>query len=101
MFVNSTALSKLKDFSSLAVTYTAEVIISWNKSSAVAEMGDRAKARWVKKWGVLCPLSVGGAGSPSNTLSPNPRPTSTPSGILINPTVWPEYTNVTDKTDRG
>jgi len=26
--------------------------------------------------------------------------TSVPSFILIHPTVWPQYTNVTDKTDR-
>ena len=30
----------------------------------------------------MCPL-LGGAGSPSNTMSPGPRPTSAPSGILI------------------
>jgi len=41
--------------------------------------------------GVLCPL-LGGAGSPSNTISPGPRPTSVPSGILNNPTVWPQQT---------
>ena len=42
-----------------------------------------------------------GAGSPSNTMSAGPRPTSVPSGILIHPTVWPQYTNVTDRqTDR-
>ena len=27
-------------------------------------------------------------------------PTSVPSGILIHPTVWPQYTNVTDRQDR-
>ena len=43
------------------------------------------------------PLSVGGAGSLSNTLSLGPRPTSVPSSILIQPTVWPHYTNVTDR----
>jgi len=37
-----------------------------------------------------------GAGSPSNTMWPGPRPTSIPSGIFIHPTVWPQYTNVTD-----
>ena len=31
-----------------------------------------------------------GAGSPSNTMWPGPRPTSLPSGILIHPTVWPQ-----------
>jgi len=39
-------------------------------------------------------------GSPSNTMWPGPRPTTLPSGILIHPTVWPQYTNVTDRTDR-
>jgi len=47
------------------------------------------------------PLSVGGeAVSPSNTMSPGPRPTSVPSGTLIHPTVWPQYTNVTERADR-
>ena len=68
-----------------------------------------------------------GAGSPSNTMSPRPRPTSLPNAILIHPapqqtwaekwgvcpfggegagsntmwpTVWPQYTNVTDRQDR-
>jgi len=39
----------------------------------------------------------GGAGSPSNTMSPGLRPTSVLSGILIHPTAWPQYTNVTDR----
>jgi len=43
-------------------------------TNAVAEMGDRAKAKWAEKWGAADPLSVGGAGSPSNTMSPGPRP---------------------------
>jgi len=38
------------------------------------------------------PLSVGGAGSTSNTMSPGLKPTSIPSGILIHPAVWPQYT---------
>ena len=38
------------------------------------------------------------AGSPSNTVLPGPRPTSMPSFILIHPTFWPQYTNVTDRT---
>ena len=42
----------------------------------------------------------GRTGSPSNTMWPGPRPTSVPSGILIYPTVWPQYANVTDRTDR-
>ena len=45
------------------------------------------------------PLWVGGPGSPSNTMSLGPRPTSVTSGILVHETVWPQYTRVTD--DRG
>ena len=47
-------------------------------------------------WG-LCPFGEGGAGSPSNTMWPGPRPTCVPSFILIRQTVWPQYTNVTDR----
>jgi len=72
-----------------------------NKSSAVAEMGDCARAKWAEKGGAAVPLSVGGAGSPSNTMSPGLRPTSLPSGILIHPAVWPQYTNVTDRQDNS
>ena len=46
------------------------------------------------------PFGEGGAGSPSNTIWPGPRTTCKPSIILIHPTVWPQYTNVTDRTDR-
>ena len=41
-----------------------------------------------------------GAGSPSNTMWPGLRPTCMPSFILIHPTVWPQYTDVTDRQDR-
>jgi len=34
----------------------------------------------------------GVAGSPSNTMSPEPRSTSVPSGILIHPAVWRQQT---------
>jgi len=47
-----------------------------------------------------CALLMGGDGSTSNTMSPGQRPASIPSGILIHPTVWPQYTNVTDRQDR-
>jgi len=40
--------------------------------------------------GGLCPFFWGGAGSPSSTKSPGPRPTSKPSGILVHPAVWPQ-----------
>ena len=46
-----------------------------------------------KVGGGCCALfSVRGAGSPSNTMSLGPRPTSLPSGILIYPAVWPQQT---------
>jgi len=53
-----------------------------------------------KSGGAAVPLSVGEYGSPSNTVSPGPRPTSVLSGILNHPTVWPQYTNVTDTQER-
>jgi len=40
----------------------------------------------------------GGAGSPSNTMWPGPRPTCMPRFTLIQPTIWPHYTNITDRT---
>jgi len=137
-----------------ALVYSPENRQKDNKSSAVAEMGDRlatidmrrkvggvccaplhwggrswvpmqhnlawAEAYLHTKWhldsssclatidmggkvgeGLLCPFLVGGAGTPSNIMWPGPRPISVPSGILIHPTVWPQYTNVTDRhTDR-
>ena len=46
------------------------------------------------------PLWEGGAGSPTNTMWPGLRLTSMPSFILIDPTIWPQYTNATDRTDR-
>ena len=60
------------------------------------------------KVGAAVPLSVKGAGSPSNTMLPGPSPTFVPSGILIHTTVWPQYVNVTirqtaqrDRQDMG
>jgi len=75
-----------------------------NKCSTVAEMGDRL-ATIDMAWKVggcyaLCPFRWG-SWSQCNTMLHGPRPTSIPSGIMINPlTVWPQYTNVTDKIDR-
>ena len=46
----------------------------------------------------LCPFE-GGAGSPSNTLWPGPRPSSLPIDILIHAAVWPQQTWATDYTD--
>jgi len=63
-----------------------------NKSSAVAEMDGHNRYGPKSAGGADVPLSVEGAGSPSNTMSPGPRPTSVPSGILMHPAFWPQYT---------
>ena len=71
-------------------------------------MGDRvatidiwAETTWAESEGLLCALPWGKLGpQSSNAVSPGPRPISVPSGILIHPTVWPPYTNVTNRTDR-
>ena len=54
-------------------------------SSTAAEMGDRLATIDMgrKVGGTAVPLSVEGAGSPFNTITPGLRPTSVPSGILI------------------
>ena len=60
-----------------------------NKSSAVAEMGDRGHNRHGPKRRGCCTHFAGEAGSPSNTMWPGPRSTSVPSGVFIHPAVWP------------
>jgi len=63
-----------------------------NKNSAVAETGDHSVTidMGQKVGGAAVPLSPGGAGSPSNTMSPWTWPTSVQSGILIHTAVWPQ-----------
>jgi len=51
----------------------------------------------LKIGGELCPFEGRETGSPCNTMWPGPRPTSVPSFTLIHPTVWPQYTNITDR----
>ena len=78
-----------------------------NKCSAVAETDDRlATIDMGRK--VRVAVHLRGAGSPSNTMSPGPRPTCTPSCVLIYPTVChntPTYhagqTGQTDRQDNG
>jgi len=41
-----------------------------------------------ENWQALCPFGEGVAGSPSNTMWPGPRPTCTPSFILIRRSVF-------------
>jgi len=67
--------------------------VKFNKSSAVAQTGDH--------WATIdMGRKEGGCWAPCNTMWLGPRPTLVPSFILIHPTVWPQYTNVTDSTDR-
>ena len=68
-----------------------------------AEVYFRTKGR-VHPSSHLAPIDIGqklggwhaffleAAGSPSNTKSPEQRPTSIPSGILVYPAVWPQRT---------
>jgi len=73
-----------------------------NTSSAVAEIGNRlATTLHGRKVAELLRPFPWKAESPSNAIPPGPRPTSVPVGILIHPTVWPQYTNVTDRQDNG
>ena len=70
------------------------LILSTNKSSPVAEMGDRlATIDMGRKagGGLLCHFfRGGGAGFPCNTMWPGLRPTPVPSGILIHAAIWPQ-----------
>jgi len=84
------------------VTATKRKTCIANKSSAVDQIGDRlATIDMGRKSGGVPPFfgGGGGAGSPSNTMWPEPMPTSVPSFILVHPTVWPQYTSITDSTD--
>jgi len=58
-----------------------------NKSSAVAEMVNRATIDMGLKEGDAVRLSRS-AGNPSNTMWPARRSTSVPSGVFIHPAVW-------------
>ena len=60
-----------------------------NKSSAVAEMGDRGHNRHGPKGGGAVPLSCS-VENPSNTMWPAPMSTSVLSGVFIHPVVWPQ-----------
>jgi len=70
----SHALSRSVVQNAILNTFSRYSLLAAMLTNAVAEMGDRAKAKWAEKWGAADPLSVGGAGSPSNTMSPGPRP---------------------------
>jgi len=59
-----------------------ELSSCWDGQMCQSKMGQ-------KVWGAAVPLSVG-SWVPSNTMSPQQRPTSTPSGILMHPAIWPQ-----------
>jgi len=64
-----------------------------NKSSAVAEVGDRlATMHRPKSRGCCAPFRWQAAGFLSNTMLLGPKPISVPSGIQIHPAVWPQWT---------
>jgi len=70
-------------------TFAANHLTDINKSSAVAEMGDRLeKIDMGQKLEGCAPFLDGGTGSLSHTMSSGPRPTSVPTGILMHPAVW-------------
>jgi len=50
---------------------------------------DAGQCNGPKSGGCCAPLRGWGAESPYSTMSPGPKPTSVPSGILIHPAVWP------------
>jgi len=78
---------------------TKDVHDIMHNSSAVAEMGDRSSTINVdRKVEDGCCVPFGEKLGPRLTQcgqDPGPRPTSIPklNGILIRPTVWPQYTN--------
>ena len=74
---------------------------AWPQQTWAADYTDADKAcvPKLRNWGLLCPFPWGTV-SQSSTMWFGPRPTTTPSRILIHPTVWPQYSNVTDRQDR-
>ena len=69
-----------------------DAITIYNKSSAVAEMGDRGHNKHgPKRGGLLCPFREG-ARSLSNTLWSGPMSTSIQSDAFIYPAVWSQQT---------
>ena len=67
------------------------------KCPAVAEMVDRLGIDMGRKFGRGCAPLGTGSWVPSTTMWPGPRPTCVPSFILVYPTVYPQYINVTDR----
>ena len=83
---------RINGCSFLSTLHTVKIQHCSNKSSEVAEMGDHGHNRHGPKIASRCALSLGAAGSPSNTMSSGPRPTSMQSGTLVHPAIWPQLT---------
>jgi len=66
-----------------------ETFTNLNKSSAVAEMGDRGHNSHGPKIGGCC-APLAGTGTPSSTVWRGPRYTSVRSGVFIHPAIWPQ-----------
>ena len=74
-------------------SWPCDELTMWRVDWATTDMGRKLGRRAVSLWG--------GAGSPSNTMWADAYlGTSMPSCILILPTVWSQYINITDSTDR-
>ena len=67
-----------------------EHVVNTNKSSAVAEKGDRGHNRQGRKEGGSAVALSRTAGITSNTMWPVLRSTSVPSGVFIHPAIWPQ-----------
>jgi len=54
-----------------------------------------------RNWGLLRPFPWGGEQLDPHVIQCGlwAEPNSVPSAILIHPTVWPQYTSITDRTD--
>ena len=75
----------------MIVCETLWLLTSWYKCSAIAEMGDHLSTTDMgRKLGGCVPY--GEVASPCNTMWPGLRPTFVPSGILVDPAVWPQQT---------
>jgi len=81
-----------KQSSGALVKSLLEAAHTVNKSSAVAEMGDRRHNTHGPKRGGSCCAPFAGAVTPSSTMWHGPRSTSVPSGVFIHPAIWPQKT---------
>jgi len=72
----------------VAASVASNVAMAMVPSSVLTIQAFAHSRHWPKTaaWGSCAPFK-GGAGTPRNTTSHGPRPTSVPSGILVHPAV--------------